>query len=84
MSNTNKEHEEANQFALDLLMPESIFRCKVSGGMTKIGDLAEYFQVSAMAVRHRARTLDMRGHGLSKGYRSVEGKKRPLTEVSRG
>jgi Zn-dependent peptidase ImmA (M78 family) len=72
MSSTNKQHEEANQFALDLLMPEDKFRAKVDGGMKNIGELAEYFGVSAMAVRHRARTLGMKGHGLTKGYRNIE------------
>lgn len=72
MSRNQKEHEEANQFALDLLMPEDGFRAKVESGCTNVGELAEYYGVSALAVRHRARTLGMKGHGV-RGYRKIEG-----------
>lgn len=70
MSNTQKEHQEANDFALDLLMPADHFREKVNSGITNVGELAEYYGVSAMAVRHRARTLGMSGHNVGE-YRKI-------------
>lgn len=64
MSSTQQQHEEANDFAGALLMPEEEFRKKVEEGCTNVGDLAEFFQVPSMAVRHRARVLGMGGHLL--------------------
>ncbi len=64
MSNEQQDHIEANLFALDLMMPPDDFRQTVEGGMDNLGDLAEHYQVSVLAVRHRARTLGFKGHGV--------------------
>jgi Zn-dependent peptidase ImmA (M78 family) len=72
MSNSDIQHREANDFALDLLVPAEDFKRKVSNGMTKVSDLADHYKVGALAIRHRARTLGMKGHGLIGGYKSIK------------
>jgi Zn-dependent peptidase ImmA (M78 family) len=71
MSRNDEEHKRANDWGLALLMPECVFRRKIKEGCTKVKDLAEYFQVPAMAVRHRARNLGLNGHQLRNGYRKI-------------
>ena len=56
---------EANRFAAEFLMPEDIFRQMVVKGVTSVDDIADQFGVSTMAVRIRAKTLGMQGHGLN-------------------
>lgn len=55
---------EANQFAAELLMPEEEFKRYLDEVSSKVEDLAEYFGVSALAVRVRAKRLGYQGHGL--------------------
>ena len=47
----------ANQFAAELLMPEDLFKEAVKKGIDKIKDLAEAFDVSALAIKYRASSL---------------------------
>ena len=54
----------ANQFAGELLMPEDVFRKEIKSGRNQIEELANFFGVSALAVRVRAKQLGMEGHGL--------------------
>jgi len=60
----NKPEWQANDFASAILMPEQKFREKVRSGMTTVDKLAKEFQVSTLALRIRAKTLGMSGHGL--------------------
>lgn len=55
---------EANKFAAELLMPEAEFKRHLEEVSAKVEDLAEYFGVSALAVRVRAKRLGYQGHGL--------------------
>ena len=55
---------EANAFASELLMPEDALKQYVNNVSKKVEDIAEYFGVSAVAVRYRAQKLGFRGHGL--------------------
>ena len=61
---SNPMEVEANRFASELLMPESIFRDKVKIFSGSIEAVAQYFKVSTLAVRVRAKILGMKGHGL--------------------
>ncbi len=61
---TNRLEIEANNFASDLLMPEEEFRKKINDGTTIINDIAQYFGVSSLAVRYRAKNLGYGGHGV--------------------
>lgn len=61
---TNQMEVEANRFASELLMPESIFKDKVRMFSGSIEEIARYFRVSTLAVRVRAKILGMKGHGL--------------------
>jgi Zn-dependent peptidase ImmA (M78 family) len=61
---SNPMEAEANRFASELLMPESIFRDKVRTFSGSIEEVALYFMVSTLAVRVRAKNLGMKGHGL--------------------
>ncbi|MDH1657462.1 ImmA/IrrE family metallo-endopeptidase [Pseudomonas mosselii] len=61
---SNQMEVEANRFASELLMPESIFRDKVRALSGSIEDIASFFKVSTLAVRVRAKNLGMKGHGL--------------------
>jgi len=60
----SKEEFQANDFASAILMPEDAFREKISSGKTSIEDLSKDFNVSSLALRIRAKTLGMKGHGL--------------------
>ncbi len=55
---------EANSFAASILMPEKDFTQIIEDGMVKVEDIAQYFQVSSMAVRIRAKILGYEGHNL--------------------
>lgn len=61
---TNSMEAEANRFASELLMPEIEFRERVKVFSGSIESIAQYFKVSTLAVRVRAKTLGMKGHGL--------------------
>lgn len=60
----NPMEVEANRFASELLMPELAFRDKVKVFSGSIEEIAQYFKVSTLAVRVRAKNLGMKGHGL--------------------
>lgn len=55
---------QANNFASELLMPEKEFREKIKTGFNSIKKLSEYFGVSTLAIRVRAKQLNISGHGL--------------------
>lgn len=61
---SNPMEVEANRFASELLMPETVFREKVKIFSGSIEAVAQYFKVSTLAVRVRAKILGMKGHGL--------------------
>lgn len=48
---------EADQFAAELLMPESIVRQKIAEGVTSLSALAAKFRVSALAMKYRVQKL---------------------------
>lgn len=47
----------ANNFAANLLMPETFIREAISNGVTNLEDLANNFNVSVMAVKNRVLSL---------------------------
>lgn len=55
---------EANRFAAELLMPSEAFSIFIKQKSTLVADIANYFGVSAMAVRIRAQQLGYQGHNL--------------------
>ena len=55
---------QANLFAGDILMPKEEFLRQIRNGNSKIENLAQYFGVSTLAIRVRAKQLDLQGHGL--------------------
>ena len=59
---SNLMEAEANKFAAELLMPKSEFDNFIASTSSKVEDLAQYFQVSSMAVRIRAKQLGYEGH----------------------
>lgn len=61
---SNQMEAEANRFAAELLMPKPKFDDLIRSGKTKVEELAEYFQVSSMAVRIRAKQLGYEGHNV--------------------
>lgn len=61
---SNPMEIEANAFAGELLMPEASFKEMARTFNGSIEALANYFGVSSLAVRVRAKTLGMKGHGL--------------------
>lgn len=61
---SNPMEIEANRYAASLLMPEGDFRAFVRDSSSKVEDLAAYFEVSALAVRVRAKELGFSGHEL--------------------
>lgn len=63
-SESSLEETEANQYAAKLLMPEKEFRHFVDNVSKKIDDIANHFDVSAYAVRIRAKNLGYSGHGV--------------------
>ncbi len=56
---------DANKFAAELLMPEDKFRNYMNHRSTAVEKLAEHFEVSSLAVRMRAKDLNIEGHGLN-------------------
>ncbi len=58
------KEREANEFAAKLLMPDEEFRQFVQNDSKIIEDIAEHFDVSALAVKLRAKNLGFAGHGL--------------------
>ena len=64
-SSVTDEHEhQANNFAGELLMPKDEFLLKIKSGINTIQELATYFNVSTLAIRVRAKQLNLTGHGL--------------------
>lgn len=64
-SSVTDEHEyQANNFAGELLMPKDEFLKQIKMGTNTIQKLADYFNVSTLAVRVRAKQLNLTGHGL--------------------
>lgn len=61
---SNSVESQANNFAAELLMPETEFRDFISNHSSNIDDIANHFNVSGMAVRVRAKVLNYNGHGL--------------------
>lgn len=55
---------QANLFASEILMPKNQFLEQIKIGKNKIEDLAKYFGVSTLAIRVRAKQLNLKGHGL--------------------
>lgn len=55
---------QANAFAANLLMPEELFREEVRRTGGDITLMAKRFNVSPLALRYRAKSLGMRGHGV--------------------
>lgn len=74
MSNNQQEHDEANNFAWALLMPEDEFKTYIQNVSGNCGDIADHFQVPVMSVRHRARSLGLKGHNLRDGEPRYKGK----------
>lgn len=60
----NSIEQQANSFAAELLMPESLFREEVKRWQGSIKLTAARFGVSQLALRYRAKNLGMRGHGV--------------------
>lgn len=63
-SDSDPIEREANVFAAELLMPSAEFQNLIKQGTTMVEHLAQRFNVSAMAVRVRAKELGYKGHGL--------------------
>lgn len=64
-SSVTDEHEhQANNFAGELLMPKEEFLKKIKAGTNTIQELSDYFNVSTLAIRVRAKQLNLTGHGL--------------------
>lgn len=63
-NDSNPMEVEANGYAADLLMPEEEFRNYINNVSKSINDIADHFNVSAYAVRVRAKNLGFSGHGL--------------------
>ena len=61
---TNPMEADANAFAAELLMPASSFRSYIENESSEVDDIADHFQVSALAVRIRAKQLGYQGHNL--------------------
>lgn len=55
---------QANKFAAELLMPRDIFMKIIKEDINTIEKISEYFNVSTLAVRVRAKQLNLKGHGL--------------------
>ena len=63
-SATDSIEFQANLFAGEILMPKEEFLAQIENGKSKIEELAEYFGVSTLAIRVRAKQLNLQGHGL--------------------
>jgi len=55
---------QANQYAAEILMPEEVFRRVVREKNGDISKISDDFGVSQLAVRYRAKSLEIKGHGL--------------------
>lgn len=55
---------QANQYAAEILMPELAFKQVARATNGDISEIAKEFQVSPLAVRFRAKTLRIPGHGF--------------------
>lgn len=55
---------QANQYAAEILMPELAFKQVARASNGDITIIAREFNVSALAVRYRAKSLGIVGHGL--------------------
>ncbi len=60
----NRIEYQANQYAAEILMPEPEFKQVVRAQNGVVSKIAECFDVSQLAVRFRAKFLDIAGHGL--------------------
>lgn len=60
----NSIEYQANNFAGELLMPKSEFLSQIENGNKSIVGLAQHFGVSTLAIRVRAKNLNLTGHGL--------------------
>ena len=56
--------KDANAYAAKLLMPKKAFDEYVQKCSNIVGNVAQHFQVSSLAVRYRAKDLGYRGHNL--------------------
>ena len=54
----------ANDYAGQILMPETVFRVVAAIKKGDVNAIAAEFNVSSLAVRFRAKTLGIAGHGL--------------------
>lgn len=61
---SNSIEYQANNFAGELLMPKAEFLSQIKAGKRNIVDLAKHFGVSTLAIRVRAKNLNLTGHGL--------------------
>lgn len=61
---SNSIEYQANNFAGELLMPKAEFLSQIRTGKRNIVDLAKHFGVSTLAIRVRAKNLNLTGHGL--------------------
>ena len=57
-------HHEANNFALELLMPKDKFDKFFNEVAQDVSTIAKHFQVPSTAVRQRAKQLGYDGHNL--------------------
>lgn len=55
---------QANSFAAAMLMPEDHFREELRRTQGDVSELAKRFGVSPLALRYRAKSLGMKGHGV--------------------
>ena len=60
----NRIERLANQCAAEILMPEEVFMRVVQEKNGNISEVADDFGVSQLAVRYRAKSLEIEGHGL--------------------
>lgn len=60
----NRIEYQANNYAAEILMPELAFLQISRAKNGDISEIAKEFRVSPLAVRYRARTLGIAGHGL--------------------
>lgn len=63
-SSVDLYESQANKFAAELLMPRDIFMKIIKEDVDTIEKLAVFFNVSTLAVRVRAKQLNLKGHGL--------------------
>ena len=56
-SNESSIEFKADEFASELLMPEDLFKDALKSGIKKIKDLADSFNVSTQAIKHKATNL---------------------------